>query len=199
MICRASFAMALLLLFGCAAIHMPGDREGCPVDLVSTNQLPDGLSLRARMRIKVAKHDIPFEVVARSTPDALNIVGITPYGTRLFKLQQQGRQYSVAPETSPEARIVAIYALDALYRAYWIQPPGEATSWNRGGEHISESREKGERRRKFRRTGWGAGFRSVRVAYNDVDGFPGGQDARVENPWCGYRAAIALLDASEKG
>ncbi|MEO1935080.1 MAG: DUF3261 domain-containing protein, partial [Myxococcales bacterium] len=182
----------------CTGTRMSGLRAGCPVEIASANDLPDGLLLRARLRIRVAGHDAAFQVVAQKMSEELIVVGITPYGTRLFELRQRDRRYTVEPEAPEELRIVASYALDALYRAYWIEPPGEATSWDRNGERVSESRSEGGGSREYRQTGWGTGFGSVTIVYDDAAGFPGARGAKVENPWCGYRATIILLGVSEE-
>ena len=198
MIRSRAFAIILLLLVNCTGTRMPGYRAGCPAEIASTKDLPNGLSLRARVRIRAGGHDVAFQAVAQKTSEELIVVGITPYGTRLFELRQRGRRLTVEPDAPEELRIVATYALDALYRAYWIEPPGEATSWDRNGERISESRGEAGGRREYRRTGWGTGFRPVTIAYDDAAGFPGAQGAKIENPWCGYRATIILLDVSEQ-
>ena len=145
-----------------------------------------------------AGHEIAFQAVAQKRAEELIIVGITPYGTRLFELRQRGRRFTVEPDASVKIRIVATYALDALHRAYWIQPPGEATSWDQNGERVSESRDEAGGHREYRRTGWRTSFRSVTIVYDDAAGFPGAQGAKIENPWCGYRATIILLDVSEQ-
>ena len=145
-----------------------------------------------------AGHEVAFQAVAQKTAEELIVVGITPYGTRLFELRQSGRRFTVEPDESVELRIVATFALDALYRAYWIEPPSETTSWDRNGERISESHDEAGRRREYRRTDWSTGFRSVTIVYDDAAGFPEAQGAKIKNPWCGYRATIILLDVSEQ-
>ena len=176
---------------------MTGHSTGCPSEIASTNALPDELFLRARMLITVAGHDVTLQAVAKKTSEELAVVGITPYGTRLFELRQRGRQLIIEPAAPEEIRIVAAFALDALYRAYWIEPPKGVISWEKDGERISESRKESGGRREYSRPGWSRGFRSATIAYDETAGFPGKQGATIENPWCGYRASIVLLDVNE--
>ena len=138
-----------------------------------------------------------FQAVAQKTSEELAVVGITPYGTRLFELRQRGQRFTIEPAAPEEIRIVATFALDALYRAYWVEPPKGVTSWETDGERISESRKGSGGRREYSPTGWSRGFRSVTIAYDETAGFPGKQGATIENPWCGYRATIVLLDVNE--
>ena len=194
--CRV-LLLVVALGVSCAGVRTPGHRVDCPVDPVARGDLPQDVSLRARMRIRAGAHEASFQVVAQATPEALIIVGIAPYGTRLFELRQRDGQFFVDPALPVEARTLSIYSADALHRAYWIRPPGEATSWDRAGEHISESVQQGDRRRVYQRNDRGAGSQPITIDYHEP-GFEGTQGAEIDNPWCGYRAVIVLLDVNEK-
>ena len=188
----------LVLAIGCGGLMMPLQRQDCPVEPVARATLPKNLSFRARMRLGIGKEEVSLEVIARSTPEELVVVGIAPFGMRLFELRQRDQRFMVDSSASAEASGLALYAADALTRAYWIQPPANSYTWDRNGEQITDSLRDGERRRIYRRLGQPTGSHEITIDYAGATGPGTAPDARIENPWCGYRAMIVPFKANHR-
>ena len=136
---RAISMIWVLLAASCAGTGHPSLLENCPVTPMAVKDLPQGLLLRARVRMSARNHEASFEVIAHATTKELTLVGIAPYGMRLFEIQQSGLEFHQTTSASAEAQGLAIFTADALYRAYWIEPPGQKNSWVRDGETITDS------------------------------------------------------------
>lgn len=194
---RRSSALLFTLLVAPLVVDcaQPGwwKRPGCPVVPVSSRELPGDLELRARIYFEIGEpgeRDPRVEVVARAAPEGLTVVGIARYGARVFAVRQRERAIEVESATTAAHEHLARWTLDALHRTVWIQPPpdpgiGAVVSWSREGESVTESREVGKHTRVFSRSG---APEHVLVRYRE-------RGAQVQNPWCGYRATIAFLDA----
>jgi hypothetical protein len=191
-------ALAGWLLSGCAGsgLVLP---PHCPVELVSSEALPPGLLLRAKLRFSIDDESVALEAVAESSQQGLALVGIAPYGASLFALRQRGQDVSLESAASRKHRYLAYFTLDALHRIYWIEPPGgqglaAPERWSWGAEVVSHRAAQdaagGARRRVFAR-----GHEAVAIEYPGAAG--GG--IHIENPWCGYRAVVVTLDAGPDG
>jgi hypothetical protein len=146
------------------------------------------------MHFKVDDRDVHLEVVARSLPEELIVVGIASYGVRVFAAQQRGRRIAVKDAATREFEYLAYWTMDALHRSVWIRPPPDAGSgsvvrWSLENERVTESVQAGERRREFSRFGASA---PVLVRYRE-------QVIEIQNPWCGYHAVFALVDDDGEG
>jgi hypothetical protein len=141
------------------------------------------------MRFAVSNRDVHLEVVARSSPEELVVVGITGYGVRIFAARQRGRVITVEDATTRNYEHLARWSMDALHRSLWIQPPAGAgsdrvLSWAWEDEQVVESGKSGTRLREFSRTGTSA---VVSVRYRE-------RSVEIRNPWCGYDAVFVVLD-----
>ena len=100
---RLRILLVLTLLFEACAVMGPSlPRESCPVVPVSTGDLPQGLRLRARMSFTVGNRIVGLETVARAVQDELVVIGLAPYGARLFTVRQRGREISVEASSKRE-------------------------------------------------------------------------------------------------
>lgn len=175
---------------------------------VATSALPQGLLLRSRVRLVGRGRELRLEVVAQATPEELVVVGLTPFGMRLFAVRQRGQELSTETLSEREFGRAALWVVDALHRIYWIHrpeasAPGDPRSWEREGERVSDWLEAGHlRRREFARAG--ADPASARVSI-DYPGTSGGVVAAgsgigagisIDNPWCGYEAVWVTLEAA---
>jgi hypothetical protein len=187
-------AAALVVGFVDLGCRAPIRSADCLVMPVSVQALPVDTFVRARMRVVVEDREIPLEVIARSQSEDLVIVGLAPYGLRLFELTQRGESLSVESAVSSEMHRLALFVADALHRVHWIRPRGPSAVWLRSGERINDTRAKGERHREFEREHGPPGSAPVTIRYAAAYG-PGAQKIEIDNPWCGYRAVVVILDA----
>lgn len=200
---RLAAVVVLLLLAGplaCAWLPLSPRREGCPVVPVSSAQLPPDASLRAKVEMRIDDREIGFEVVARTQSEQLIVVGLAPYGARLFSVQQRGTELEVDAGSSRRLRHLALWVMDALHRAYWIGPAAVprsddgSTDFVWAGERVSESREGGGRRRTYTRVGSGSAAPGVTIDYPPESVGGPERALKIHSAWCGYDAAIAILD-----
>lgn len=198
MSCRA-LAIILLLSLSCASFRAPSLPSNCPVEPLANEDRPEHLSLRARVRMEAASREINFQAVAQITAESFVLVGITPYGTRLFKLTQNDGKFSADPALPVEYQTLSLYTADALIRTFLIHPPGGAKSWTRAGEQITDTLQAGKERRVYRPAQREPGSPNVTIDYDDGSTLEGMQGATIENSWCDYRAKIVLLAVDEKG
>ena len=183
-----------LLLVSCAGVGTRFRSPNCPVVPRFRSELSDDLDLRARMHFAVGDREVHLEVVARSSPEELVVVGIASYGARVFAAQQRGRTITVKDAATRKFEYLARWTMDALHRSVWIQAPADAGSgsvvrWSWENERVTESVQAGERRREFSRIGASA---PVLIRYRE-------QVIEIQNPWCGYHAVFALVSDVSKG
>lgn len=202
---RLRISAMLLLLAGTSAcsslisnLRVGPLRTGCPVVPMPREKLTQNDDIRAQFRFRIGREEIGFEVVARSQQDALVVVGLSPNGSRLFTVHQRDGKFEVAGGTSKKLRILALWTMDALHRAYWIQPlttPLVAVSrFEWFGDEVLEAQHDGRRQRQFARAG--SDFAAPVVTIDYLAERAPGSTGRVEihNELCGYEAVVALLD-----
>jgi hypothetical protein len=156
--------------------------------------------MRLRMRLDFDDQELHFEALADRDPEGVVVVGLAPYGIRIFAVRQRGREAEV--ETAARAlEKIGLWTLDALHRAYWIESPLRAATdpsqWIREGERVSEWRQDGRLlRREFASTDRARTHAVVSIDYaaTDVDASEPG--IRVRNPWCGYEALLITPESS---
>jgi hypothetical protein len=193
--------LAAVAALGCLSPPWARERGRCPVALVATEDLPKDLRMRLRVRLDSARREMHLETIAERVPEGLVVLGVAPYGLRVFAVHQRGREVTIdTPSRSLEE--VAVWTLDALHRAYWIQtPPGNATDpsrWVREGERVSEWRQAGlPLRREFAAAGPDGAHGIVAIDYAAAHAEASEPGTRIRNPWCGYEALLIATAASE--
>ncbi len=201
---RLRILLVLTLFFEACAVMGPSlPRESCPVAPVSTGDLPQGLRLRARMSFTVGDRIVGLETVAHAVQDELVVIGLAPYGARLFTVRQRGREISVEASSKREFERLALWVMDVLHRIYWIAPPSDrqssrVSSWNRANERVTEWNDGSLLRREFVRPGENAASSRVTISYHE-DADTGESTVEIRNPWCGYKAVVATLTAVPAG
>jgi hypothetical protein len=210
----AGLALLTLLCVSCSGIWAWSEPETCPVVPVATGDLPEGLLLRSRVHLVGRGKDLRLEVVAQATPAELVVVGLTPFGMRLFTIRQWGRELTVETLSDRKFGQAALWVLDALHRIYWIEPPedaapgdpgsapGDPQSWEREEERVSDWLEAGQRRRReFARAGADPAPARVSIDYPGANGAAAPDDGSgagtsIDNRWCGYEAVWITLESS---
>lgn len=151
------------------------------------------------MQLQIRDRDVHLELIAEPKLDELVVVGLARFGVRLFAVHQRGREVEIAGAASKDLEQVAVWALDALHRVFWIEAPDVASerAWARAGESVSERTTPDGRRRIFALGGdskaAGSALSSrVTIDYPlpsaDLEGT--GHSVSIRNPWCGYEALI---------
>ncbi len=157
--------------------------------------------MRLRMRLDFDHHELHLEIIADRVSEGIVVVGLAPYGIRIFAVRQRGREAEV--ETPSRAlEKIGLWTLDALHRAYWIEPALRAVTlpsrWIREGERVSEWRQDGRLlRREFAATDRATAHTIVSIDYAAADGSASEPGTRIRNPWCGYEALLITPGSSD--
>ena len=193
--------LAALATFGCLSPPWAPYPGPCPVGLVATDDLPQDLRMRLRMRLDFDHQELHLETIADRVSEGIIVVGLAPYGIRVFAVRQRGREAEV--ETPSRAlEKIGLWTLDALHRAYWIEPPRRAATdpsrWIREGERVSDWRQDGRLlRREFASTDRARAHTVVSIDYAAADADASEPGIRVRNPWCGYEALLITPESSD--
>lgn len=206
-------ALLAAALLSCSSPVSWLDPSVCRFDPVPVDELPAELSFRARSRFEVRDQTLRVELVARSESDRLVVLGLTDYGVRLFAAEQRGRELSIDGGSRRE-RVLAGFAMDALHRAFWIQPPEDATpdpeqsaaqpeasvSWDWGDERVRQTRGPTGGRRRYESTQESV-VATIDYPRSGTAGSADGTQAGVvvRNVRCGYEAVIVPFVATARG
>jgi len=197
------FALLLALSgLGCVKLG-PGLRgTPCPVAWVPSESIdPTAAGLRARVELHIGDEEIHLEVITEKRPEELVVVALARFGVRLFSVRQRGVEVFVEDASTDELNRVAIWMMDALHRAYWIEAPQDSSdaSWRWREEEIRETGAKGRRHRVFSLAGADAATPPVTIDYarsTAASDVPSGT-VEIRNPWCGYEAEIAPIGSAK--
>jgi hypothetical protein len=140
-----------------------------------------------------------FEAVLQKRGDTLTLVGLTPFGSKAFVLQQVGTEVRFTPILLRETPFPVEFILNDIQRTYFRGIPSSASmadGWHeeaRDGELVRERWSSGhlQQRRFARLTGCPPG--EVRIV------FVSGAIPRIEldNEWFGYHLTITTTYESD--
>ena len=170
-----------------------------PGSLVPVSEIPGDFLMRQRVTAHYPGRTLSFDAALQKQGDTLTLLGLTPFGTRAFLLQQRGVEVSFTSYMPGDAPFPPRYMLLDIHRTFFIglgRPPagdGERRG-TRDGEEITERWERGRlMERHFRRLdGQPEGTVDVRF----VDGMQGHAPPRTiefHNGWYGYALTITTL------
>jgi hypothetical protein len=141
---RASAAaIALLLAAGC--LHRetaPPPRGPAPptaAELPPPDSIPGVFTLRQKLTATSPKGGGSFEAVLQKQPGTLTLVGLTPYGSRAFLLQQTRGDVQFTKYIPRDLPFAPTFLLLDIHRALatWIGPP--LVSGDRSGQAGDET------------------------------------------------------------
>lgn len=192
---RAS--ISLLLLLGCAAPQRPP--RPYPGALIPSGEIRGEFMMRQRVVAHYPGRDVSFDAVLQRQGDTLTLLGLTPFGTRAFVMQQRGTEVTFTSSLPMELPFPPRYMLLDIHRTFFVslgRPPaqsGERVA-TREGEEVRETWRDGRLlTRTYRRLdGDPAGLIEVRYG----DGMIGRAPPRViefRNGWYGYGLTITTL------
>ncbi len=199
--------LAVLLLAvgaaGGACVHASGLARAipeCPGDWVATQEIPGDFLLRQQMLVTRGNRVFALHLVVQKRGDELVLVGLHPFGAKLFTLRQRGLETSVEAVPAPVLEVPPLNVLRDLHRARFLglgAADGDGTfEEQRDGTEVREHREGGRLRwRRFRRLdGDPEGVVELRFEPTTGDA-QDGERVTIDNGWCGYRAELTTVSA----
>jgi len=187
-----------------ATVDQPGDPADAPIgypgELISTDELTGDFLARQRLEGKFGEREFKFEAVLQLRNGTLTVLGLTPFGTKAFVLEQTGTEVTFKALIDREIPFPPEYMLQDIHRA-WLwhvrlpeadqpRPPG-SSSVEVAGERVTETwTEDGLVQRTFERLDHEPSG-AIRVDY--IGGHRSGQPAKkvvLDNGWFGYRLEI---------
>jgi hypothetical protein len=188
-----------VLVGGCR--HLPSRSRAlpdCPGQWVSTGAIAGDFLLRQQVRIEAGDRVWSLQLVTQKRGDELLLLGLDPFGAKLFTVRQRGLATSVDALPAPLLEVPPLNLLRDLHRERFLalaNPGADGTfQATRAGTKIREQVAGGRSRwRSFERLAGDPPGR-VELRFEEPLAAPGGA-ARVtiDNGWCGYRAEITTL------
>jgi len=146
-IARAATALAALLaVAGCVHHTAPPERAGMApptaAELPPPDAIPGTFEVRQRLKAMSPKGGGSFEAVLQKKPGTLTLVGLTPYGSRAFLLQQTKGDVQFTKYIPREMPFPPTFMLLDIHRVLdqWLGTPlpGGERSGQAGDETIHE-------------------------------------------------------------
>lgn len=189
-----------LMLLACTARRPPAMPASAHAGtLVSTDAIPGAFLMRQRVEAHHPGREVSFDAVLQKQGDTLTLLGLTPFGTRAFVLQQRGTEVSFTSHMPGELPFPPRYMLLDIHRTFFI---------GLGDAPAADGERRGLRDGEEIREVWRAG-RLMEKHFRRIDGDPAGTlDVRYEggmrgrepprtiefrNGWFGYALTITTL------
>ena len=191
--------VALVLLFAACAHRSPPPptpARDYPGALVIPSQVPVDFLAQQSVEARYGDRSVHFSAALQKRGDTLTLLGLTPFGTRAFLLEQRGVEVTFTPYLSRDLPFPPKNILVDVQRAYFIGLPGAPLP---DGEHL------GVRDGEEVRERWSAG-RLVERRFRRLAADPPGEiviayepgmiasvppaTVRFHNGWFGYDLVI---------
>lgn len=177
------------------------DEASYPWVLRPATAWPRDVLLKQRVEARAGPMEHGFDAALQKRDDTLTLLGLTPFGTRAFLVEQRGVEVAFRSYIDRELPFPPRFMLIDIQRAFY--PTGE-TAEGRGdglhelvieGERIAETWTNGVLvRRTFERID-GTPPGQITVDYQDWrDGIP--FQIRIDNPWFGYTMKVTTQEAT---
>lgn len=177
---------------GAAAAIYPGE-------LTPPDAHPGEFVRRQKLTARYRGQERSFEAVLQKQGDALTLIGLTPFGSKAFVLEQRGLEVTFTPYLAGDLPFPPRFILQDVHRVYFA---GLGEGPRADGEHVAEAH--GERIREV----WGAG-RLLSREYTRLSADPPGtisivyrggmaccsspRQIELENGWLGYHLSIQTV------
>lgn len=197
---RTPLLLTALLLAAChPRPHDPRVLRAYPGSLVPSTEIPGAFVLRQHVVAQPEGEEVSFDAVLQNHAGTFTLLGLTPFGTRAFLMQQRGTEVEFTSFVPRDLPFPPRYMLLDVHRALFIGlpsaplPDGPHTGI-RDGEEIRELWAAGRlRERTFRRLdGAPPGVITARYEGGMIPGRP---PERIEyhNGWFGYRLTVSTV------
>lgn len=170
-----------------------------PGVLVDPLTVPGGFMMRQRVTVTLPERELRFDAVLQKRGAELTLLGLTPFGTRAFVIQQRGLEVTFTPTLPMELPFPARYMMLDIQRVFLRAlgaPPAEdgERSVTRAGETIREMWRGGRLlRRVYTRTAGGPPGEVVVDYGAGMLGRAAPRVVRYRNEWMGYSLTITTL------
>lgn len=186
--------MGLAVACGAPPPRLPPSRATYPGFLADTSTLAPDFFARQRLRGRYADRELVMDVVVQLASQKLTLVGLTPFGSRAFVLEQVGNEQHLEQLIGGELPMDAACVLNDVHRVFFRGFAGPLPD----GEHHRE--EHGE----LVSERWRGGVLMER-RFTRLDGKPEGvivvtftgspapviaSNVRLDNGWFGYSLDI---------
>ncbi|HVR62831.1 MAG TPA: DUF3261 domain-containing protein [Polyangia bacterium] len=200
-----AMAMTLALAAGCAHRPPPPAPSALPApaaaELPPPDRIPGDLTLRQKLTATSAHGGGSFETILQKRPGMLRVLGLTPFGTRAFLLEQRADKVDFTRYIPHELPFPPTFMLLDIHRVFdrWLDAPPPTDGERSGivaGQRISERWQSGRLRQRVFSSTPGASPGAVTITY-DGEIAPGvAADVVLANDRFGYRLQIHNLPAA---
>lgn len=195
-------AAPLLLLLAACSSPRQGHRPAVeyPGDLLLPSKLGDDFMLRQRIEAEYGEREIGFEAVLQKVGDDLKLLGLTPFGSRAFLLEQKGTAVSFESYVDKPLPFPPRYILLDIQRTLQLdEVRADGTHEIPSEDEVVVETWKDGRlreRRVRRRSGEPEGELVVTYEGGMAPGDPA-KVTRFENGWFGYRLRIETIQSQK--
>jgi hypothetical protein len=135
--------LAALLAIAACAHQPPPPPLPAPTaaELPPPDVIPGSFTLRQKLTATSAKGGGSFEAVLQKQPGTLTVVGLTPYGSRAFLLQQTKGDVQFTKYVPRDLPFAPTFLLLDIHRVLgvWLGPPPAGGSGERSGQVGDET------------------------------------------------------------
>jgi hypothetical protein len=138
-----SGALTGLVIAGCVHHTAPPERPKmappAAAELPPPDAIPGTFTLRQKLKATSPKGGGSFEAVLQKTPGTLSLIGLTPYGSRAFLLQQTRGDVQFTKYVPRDTPFAPTFMLLDIHRVLdqWLGPP--ITDGERSGQVGDET------------------------------------------------------------
>jgi hypothetical protein len=201
---RVEIFALLLALAGCAHRAAPppaGPALPAPRadELPPPDTIPGTFALRQKLKASSAKGGGSFEAVLQKQPGTLTVVGLTPYGSRAFLLQQTKGDVQFTKYIPRDLPFAPTFLLLDIHRVLgvWLGPPPAGGSGERSGPVGDEAiRERWQGGKLIERTFTNVKAQppgTITISYAGYDGSTFANHITLENARLEYRIEIETV------
>lgn len=197
-------ALLALLLTACASTPEPAHAPlgEMPGELVPTSDIPGAFLWRQQITGEYGPRTVSFEAAVQKKADVLTVLGLTPFGTRAFVIEQRGTQFTFTKSVPDELPFPPRNMLLDIHRAWFMRLPDDAAAKDgvrtgeRAGELITETWRGGRvlERRYRRLDGAPAGDVVVRYGPEGMQDLEPPAEVVIDNGWYGYRLVVKTVE-----
>lgn len=179
-----------------------GPPRDVPGELVSTSDIPGAFLWRQQITGEYGPRTVSFESVVQKKADALTVLGLTPFGSRAFVIEQRGTEFTFTKSIPDELPFPPRNMLLDIHRAWFMRLPDDADRHDgahagvRAGEVIVEFWRAGRvLERRFRRLDdVPAGEVVVTYGPEGMKDLEPPEEIVIENGWFGYRLVVKTVE-----